>query len=126
MFQVKNDATHSNSPQLNLFHAMDPCSLGILGSPANVHIIVIRIVFALGAKIPSLTLVDYDASTTKKGCSSLARMESTCATERSYTRTIFGFLACPQRSWFQLRMNRVLETATCRRLIPGKGSTLVA
>jgi len=85
MFQVKNDAKHSNSPQLNLFHPMDPCSLGILGSPANVRIIVIRIVFALGAKIPSLTLVDYDASTTKKGCSSLARMESTCTTEGGYT-----------------------------------------
>jgi len=66
MFQVTNDVKYSNSPQLNLFDAMDPCSLGILRSPANVP--VIRIVFALAAEAPSLTLV-----------------ESSCTTKGSYT-----------------------------------------
>jgi len=61
MFQVKNDVKYSNSPQLNLFYTMDPCSLGIANVP------VIRIVFALAAKTPSLTLVDYNTPTTKKG-----------------------------------------------------------
>jgi len=47
MFQVKNDVRYSSSPWLDLFHAMDPCSLGILDAPANIP--VIRIVFALAA-----------------------------------------------------------------------------
>ena len=82
MFQVKNDAKHSKSVQLNHFYAMDPCSLGILGFPASVP--VIRIVFALAAETPSLTLVDYNTPTTKKDRPSLARAASTGTTKQGY------------------------------------------
>jgi len=78
MFQVTNDEKYSNSPQLHLFHAMDPYSLGILGSLSNVPII--RIVFALGAKTPSLACVDYTA---KKGRPSLSHVGPT--TKGGYT-----------------------------------------
>jgi len=77
MFQVMDDEKYSNSPQLHLFHDMDPCSLRI-GSPANVPII--RIVFALAAKTPSLVRVDYTA---KNGFPSLSYVEFTG--EGSYT-----------------------------------------
>ena len=81
MFQVKNDVKYSNSPQLNLFHAMDPYSLGVLQSP---NIPIIRIV---AAKTPSLMLVDYNTPTTKTGRTSRrAHVESTGTTTKgSYT-----------------------------------------
>ena len=83
MFQVKDDVKCSNSPQLNLFHAMDPYSLGILQFPTNIP--VIRIVFALAAKTPSLTFVDYNTPTTKTGRTSRARVKPTGITKESYT-----------------------------------------
>ena len=81
MFQVKNDVKYSGLPQLDLFHAMDPCSLGILESPAKIP--VIRIVFALAANTPSLPLVNHPK--TKTGRPSRAPVESTDATEKIYT-----------------------------------------
>jgi len=60
MFQVKND-TKCYSLRRNLFDAMDPRSLGILESD---NIPVIRIVFALAEKTPSIELGRYTTSTT--------------------------------------------------------------
>ena len=83
MFQVTNDAKYSNSPQLNLFDAMDPCSLGVLGSPAKIPII--RIIFALAAETPSLTFVDHNTPETRTDRPSFAGVESTGTTKGSYT-----------------------------------------
>ncbi|KAL4072622.1 hypothetical protein V8B97DRAFT_1899112 [Scleroderma yunnanense] len=59
LFQVKNDRSYSNSPQQNLFHAMDPCSLGVSNS-----VPVIRIVFALAANTPGLVLAQHSSPDT--------------------------------------------------------------
>lgn len=56
LHQMKNDAKYSSTPVRKLFKAMDPYDLGILeeGTPA---VPLIKIVFALASKVPSLNIV---------------------------------------------------------------------
>jgi len=59
--QIKNDSKFKQTPQRRLFDAMNPYYLGILedGHPA---VPLIKIVFALASKTPSLNVVRYDPS----------------------------------------------------------------
>jgi hypothetical protein len=56
--QIKNDAAFTDIPDLSLFDKMDPFALGLFGAEGGVsNRPIIRIVFALSAKTPSLQLV---------------------------------------------------------------------
>ncbi|KAK2461413.1 hypothetical protein APHAL10511_005876 [Amanita phalloides] len=61
LHQIKNDSKYSTNPQQALFDAMNPYELKILreGDPA---VPLIKIVFALAAKAPSLHVVRHDQS----------------------------------------------------------------
>ena len=67
MFQVKNDSKYSASPHSNLFNAMDPCVLKIVGSATNVP--TIRIVFALAGRTTAIELTAHNTTTTTGSCS---------------------------------------------------------
>ncbi|KDQ58385.1 hypothetical protein JAAARDRAFT_154830 [Jaapia argillacea MUCL 33604] len=54
--QVKNDQKYDANPQMHLFQAMDPYNIGFFDE-ADEPIPIIRIVFALAAKTPSLTII---------------------------------------------------------------------
>jgi hypothetical protein len=58
LHQIKNNSSYSTKPQQTLFDAMDPYNLNILkaGDPA---VPLIKIVFALAARAPSLNVVRH-------------------------------------------------------------------
>ncbi|RXW14770.1 hypothetical protein EST38_g11087, partial [Candolleomyces aberdarensis] len=55
LWQSKNDEKYGNNPQVDLFTSMDPYSTGLFDEPTDIP--VIRIVFALAAKEPSIEIV---------------------------------------------------------------------
>jgi hypothetical protein len=61
LIQVKNDSAYSNNPQQKLFDAMDPYDLDILKDNDSA-VPIIKIVFALAAKKPSLRVIRKNAS----------------------------------------------------------------
>lgn len=61
LIQVKNDSAYSNKPQQRLFDTMDPYDLEILEKNDSA-VPIIKIVFALAAKKPSLRVVRKNAS----------------------------------------------------------------
>jgi hypothetical protein len=58
LHQIKNNLKYSTEPQQKLFDAMDPYDLEILEVDASA-IPLIRIVFALAARTPSLNIVHH-------------------------------------------------------------------
>ncbi|KAJ2927459.1 hypothetical protein H1R20_g9635, partial [Candolleomyces eurysporus] len=64
LWQSKNDEKYGNNPQVDLFTSMDPYSTGLFDEPTDVP--VIRIVFALAAKEPSIEIVTTGESKSGK------------------------------------------------------------
>jgi hypothetical protein len=62
LWQSKNDASYTDEVDENLFKGMDPLSLKIFNDNAQSDITIIRIVFALAAKEPSLKVVKVQSS----------------------------------------------------------------
>jgi hypothetical protein len=62
IFQVKNDQSYTNMQKANFLRRMDPRSLGIISSSANIP--VIRFFFALSANTPTLQRVHHESSDT--------------------------------------------------------------
>ncbi len=60
--QIKNNSSYSKKPHQKLFDAMDPYDLGILEAGADA-VPLIKIVFALAARTPSLTVVRHSPTT---------------------------------------------------------------
>jgi hypothetical protein len=58
LHQIKNDSKFTKTPQQKLFDLMDPYTLGILDEDCSA-VPVIKIVFALAAKIPGLHIVRH-------------------------------------------------------------------
>lgn len=56
LIQVKNDPKYSTKPQPEVFSAIEPHDLGIL-EEGNPSVLLIKIVFALAARKPSLNVV---------------------------------------------------------------------
>ena len=59
LHQMKNDPRYSTEPQPKLFNAMDPRDLEILGT-GDLAVPLIKIIFALAARTPSLNVVRHD------------------------------------------------------------------
>ncbi|KAJ2932244.1 hypothetical protein H1R20_g4869, partial [Candolleomyces eurysporus] len=57
LWQSKNDEKYGDNPQIDLFTAMDPYSTGLFSTDEPTNVPVIRIVFALAAKRPSISIV---------------------------------------------------------------------
>ncbi|KAJ2927619.1 hypothetical protein H1R20_g9470, partial [Candolleomyces eurysporus] len=64
LWQSKNDEKYGKNPQVDLFTSMDPHSTGLFDEPTDVP--VIRIVFALAAKEPSIEIVTTGESKSGK------------------------------------------------------------
>jgi hypothetical protein len=62
LYQIKNDLSYSAKPQQKLFDAMDPHELNILKKPTDA-VPLIKIVFALAARKPYLSVVRRDRTT---------------------------------------------------------------
>jgi hypothetical protein len=77
LHQIKNDAHYTKTPQQKLFDLMDPYALGILGEDCPA-VPVIKIVFALAARTPSLHVVrraptkDYSAIVYEIWCAGMS------------------------------------------------------
>ncbi len=59
--QIKNDPRYTHIPKPDLFKSMDPYDLGVLNK-ADAAVPIIRIIFALAAKTPSLHVTRHDPS----------------------------------------------------------------
>jgi hypothetical protein len=63
LYQIKNDASYTDTPKPNLFDAMDPYSLKILKTE-DAAVPLIRIFFALAARTPCLKVTRHEPTTT--------------------------------------------------------------